>query len=163
MLDIYSVSIDPYYLFTSCYQILPPPVCWALINMFSPSISALLANVPSACWPRLRICWSASTQGSSLSLPENSKGMTKFRIYIWWGDLIEFFFFFISPVPIVNNCDVTILRDDFISSNPCSKAVLIVLIDSRVEVRSSSLQSDEPQVLLLSKWVHLFCSPFDIF
>ena len=45
---------------------------------------------------------------------------------------------FIPPVTIVS-CDVTILRDASISFSPCSRAVLISLMDSRVEVSSSSL------------------------
>ena len=159
--------LDIYWSIWSIYKLLSnsPPTCLLSTNkhVFTINLSTFGQCALSVLAQASDLLECFHPKFFSVAAWEFKREWQQFRIYIWRGDLIEFFLFFISPVPIVNNCDVTILRDDFISSSPCSKAVLIVLIDSRVEVRSSSLQSDEPQVPLLSKWVHLFCSPFDIF
>ena len=58
----------------------------------------------------------------------------------------------ISPLARVS-CDVTILRDDSISFRPCSKAVLIPLIDSLVDMSSSSLNAEvDPKILLAKRY-----------
>ena len=67
----------------------------------------------------------------------------------------DFWLLLLSPAARIS-CDVTILREDSISFSPCSNAVLIPLIDSLVDVSSSSLNAAvNPKIIPMLYWVPL--------